>query len=289
MKSLPDGGERLKNDPRNRLYRRFVNYVRHFRPKCFVMENVPGMLKHDGANVAEVVKRELERCGYRVGYKVINAAEHGVPQVRRRLFFVGFRDGLQIDACDFFDSLVKHAGPSVGDAIRDLPRIGHAQRATPIKYKAKPGQPNWFVRFARARSNGKLADHITRSHNEQDLKAFAYMKQGMTYSELPKRFKRYSDETFKDKYKKLCWDRQAWTLTAHLRADCYTHIHPSQRRTISVREAARLQSFPDWFKLDGSLGGKFQLIGNAVPPLLAKQIAHAVKKRISKCRTKRRR
>jgi DNA (cytosine-5)-methyltransferase 1 len=102
------------------------------------------------------------------------------------------------------------------------------------------------------------------------------MREGAKYADLPRHFKRYRDDIFKDKYRKLCWDRPAGTITAHLAKDCYTHIHPEQPRTISVREAARIQSFPDNFRFSGNLGDRFRMIGNAVPPLMAWGIADFV-------------
>ena len=119
-------------------------------------------------------------------------------------------------------------------------------------------------------------DHVCRTQNDDDLEAFRLMKEGGLYRDLPARLKRYREDIFDDKYKKLYWDRQSWCVTAHLSKDCYTHIHPSQARTISVREAARLQSFPDSFYFGGNMGNKFQMIGNAVPPLLAQRIGTAI-------------
>ena len=106
------------------------------------------------------------------------------------------------------------------------------------------------------------------------------MKEGMKYYQLNEKYKRYRDDIFRDKYKKLIWNRPAWTVTAHLGKDCYTHIHPGQARTISVREAARLQSFPDSFRFWGNIGDRFRQIGNAVPPLMAWGIAEFVKQHL---------
>jgi DNA (cytosine-5)-methyltransferase 1 len=103
----------------------------------------------------------------------------------------------------------------------------------------------------------------------------------MRYAELDDDLKQYRDDIFEDKYRKLSWGKPAGTVTAHLSQDCYTHIHPSQLRTISPREAARLQSFPDGFQFCGGMGDRFRQIGNSVPPLLAYRIAHAIMKRLA--------
>ena len=129
----------------------------------------------------------------------------------------------------------------------------------------------------RAGSNGQITDHIIRSHNEQDLEAFATMHEGMLYTDLAPQFKRYRDDIFKDKYRRLYWDRPSWTITAHLAKDGYSHIHPGQHRTLSIREAARLQSFPDHFRFFGNVGDRFRQIGNAVPPFMAWGIAQYVR------------
>jgi DNA (cytosine-5)-methyltransferase 1 len=129
-------------------------------------------------------------------------------------------------------------------------------------------------------SNGLVTDHICREHNEQDLEAFELMPQGGIYADLPDHLKRYRDDIFPDKYRKLKWNGVAGTITAHMAKDCYTHIHPSQPRTISIREAARLQSFPDDFRFYGNMGDRFRQIGNAVPPLMSWGIAEFVGERL---------
>ena len=129
---------------------------------------------------------------------------------------------------------------------------------------------------------GMLFNHQTRWHNQQDLHAFAWMPEGGKYVDLPKRFKRYRDDIFKDKYWKLYRDRPSWTVEAHIGKDTYRHIYPAglgniePPRTISVREAARLQSFPDWFRFMGAFTRQFYQVGNAVPPLLAKAVAESI-------------
>ena len=145
-------------------------------------------------------------------------------------------------------------------------------------YRKRPGRQSRYVEIMREGTNGLITDHVCRRQNAQDVEAFASMKEGMRYCELDDKFKRYRDDIFRDKYKKLFWDRPSWTVTAHLGKDCYTHIHPGQPRTITVREAARLQSFPDNFRFWGNVGDRFRQIGNAVPPLMAWGIAEFVKR-----------
>jgi DNA (cytosine-5)-methyltransferase 1 len=173
---------------------------------------------------------------------------------------------------------------SVSDAFRDLPALENGAEENPSIYHPTAGRPSRYAQLMREGANGLLTDHICRRYNGQDVKAFAMMKQGMKYFQLPSSFKRYRDDIFPDKYKKLVWRHASWTVTAHLSKDCYTHIHPLQPRTISIREAARLQSFPDSFRFFGNMGDRFRQIGNAVPPFMAWGIAEFVKRGLSEKR-----
>jgi DNA (cytosine-5)-methyltransferase 1 len=286
MRSLRNRGGRRQfdSDPRNELYKTFLRYVDYFQPPVAVMENVPGMLSHKGLNVANDVAAAMEAIGYRVTWKKLDASEYGVPQVRHRLFFVAVRNDLDITFAfpEPMTARGRRVFPSVTlrDAIGDLPVIRNGTRAWVLPYRPKQKLSAYAKRMRRDADRETVFDHACRTQNAQDVEAFRMMKPGGRYIDLPKRFKRYRDDIFKDKYKKLIWDEPAWCVTAHLSKDCYTHIHPSQARTISVREAARIQSFPDCHYLAGNMGSKFQLIGNAVPPLVAEMIASAVQAQI---------
>lgn len=270
-----------KSDPRNSLFKRFVEYMRHFQPLGAVMENVPGMLSHHGINIAEEVVSLMDHAGYNVVWKKINAFDFGVPQVRERLFFVALRKDLGREFV--FPETIGSSGDrvfaarSVRDAISDLPVVREGATEWIRPYQTKKN----ISEFAKKMRNGALEDvifdHVCRSHRALDVEAFALLRQGGWYRDLPKRFKRYRDDIFEDKYKKLAWDKPSGCVTAHLSKDCYTHIHPSQARTITIREAARLQSFPDSFYFAGAMGSKFRLIGNAVAPLVAEKIAIQLK------------
>jgi DNA (cytosine-5)-methyltransferase 1 len=286
MRSLRNRGGRkqLDGDPRNELYKTFLRYVDYFQPPVAVMENVPGMLSHKGQNVADDVAAAMEAIGYRVTWKKLDASDYGVPQVRHRLFFVGVRNDLDITFAfpDPVDAKGRRRFPAftLRDAIGDLPVIRNGARAWVLPYKPGKKLSAYAKRMRRDADPTTVFDHACRTQNAQDVEAFRFMKQGGRYVDLPKRFKRYRDDIFKDKYKKLIWKQAAWCVTAHLSKDCYTHIHPSQARTISVREAARIQSFPDCHYLAGNMGSKFQLIGNAVPPLVAEMIARELQKQV---------
>lgn len=289
IRSLKQAGLDLLADPRNMLYRRFIQVVSQLEPAVCVMENVPGMLSIENMNVAEIVKANFEDKGYSCSYSLVNAQWFGVPQERHRLIFIATRPdiGVEIDASELKefakifrrDILQLTDKTTVSDAIRDLPKIKNGAEEDPMLFRRPSGRPSRYAQLMREGSNGLLLDHICRN-NAQDVEAFSSMKQGMKYFQLDDRFKRYRDDIFRDKYKKLFWNRPSWTVTAHLGHDCYTHIHPEQPRTISIREAARLQSFPDCFRFFGAMNDRFRQIGNAVPPLMAWGIAEFVKDRI---------
>lgn len=281
LRSLKTKSRRdVDGDPRNRLYENFLRTIDHFRPKVAVMENVPGMMSHNGANVAELIAESMEGIDYTTTWAVLNAVDYGVPQIRHRLFFVGVRKDLNIEfhfpEWSTPDGERHYPLTTVRDAIADLPTLQNGGRQWILPYTEKRGISDYGKLMRKQADRKTVFDHVCRMQNDDDLEAFRLMKQGGLYRDLPARLKRYREDIFDDKYKKLYWDRPSWCVTAHLGKDCYTHIHPSQARTISVREAARLQSFPDSFYFGGNMGNKFQMIGNAVPPLLAQHIGRAI-------------
>jgi DNA (cytosine-5)-methyltransferase 1 len=169
---------------------------------------------------------------------------------------------------------------TVGEALFDLPKLSVNRQDELLSYR-NDGLPP-YAALMHAGLNGIIRDHVTRFHGDQDRRAFRALKPGMTYDELSSGLKRYRDDIFKDKYRRLGSKVPAGTVTAHLAHDCYSHIHPTQLRTISPREAARLQGFPDGFHFCGSIGDRFRQIGNAVPPLLAYQIGRAIHLRLTR-------
>jgi DNA (cytosine-5)-methyltransferase 1 len=280
----------FKDDPRNLYYREFLRLLRALRPLYFVIENVPDMAyyAYNGDLLIEKMTEELARLGYsggpggRPAWKVLRADEYGVPQTRRRLFVAGNRLGVPIS----WPRRTHLADPvTTWAAIGDLPIIAHGHREDQMPYT--PRQETAYQRLMRHGMRdrglrGLLYNHQTRWHNEQDLRAFEWMPEGGKYVDLPSKFKRYRDDIFKDKYRKLVRDQPSWTVEAHIGRDTYRHIYPSRKgepeppRTISVREAARLQSFPDWFRFIGPFTKQFRQIGNAVPPLMARALAKAI-------------
>lgn len=271
---------------RNELYEQFFRFVEALQPLFFVMENVPTLLSFQGGVYLEAVERECERLGYVMEYRVIDAVDYGVPQGRRRLFVVGSRVG----------RLFRWPKPgsesdqvNLEDAIGDLPKV-----QPPILEECQEYRPekelSEYQRLMRSRVGVKdrqwVYDHVVRPVREDDIKIFEMMEPGGRYTDIPEEYRRYNSASFKDKYYKLRSDKPGVTITAHLQKDGYRYIHwdKSQHRTISVREAARIQSFGDHFRFAGSRSARFAQIGNAVPPLMAQRVAEQVRRALKRHR-----
>ena len=286
---------RFIDDKRNHLYKSFIKFVDCFKPKAVIMENVLGMRSYKNGLVVEQIKEDFRGAGYQnVDSRILNAVDYGVPQSRRRIFFIATRKKKMISwpvkthfSKTNLDNDKIHKGArryvTVLDAIGDLPYLSLPQKNSKIidsvrKYRQRPQCE--FQRWARDNAKN-VHNNITRWHREKDVRVFENMLPGSRWSELSLMDRKkigYSNESFDDKWKRLPLNEPSWTVVSHIHKDGYMYIHPRQNRTISVREAARLQSFPDSFVFHGSRSAQFKQIGNAVPPLLAMAIARHVKR-----------
>jgi DNA (cytosine-5)-methyltransferase 1 len=274
-------GRDLKSDYRNSLYKEFVRFVDHYKPLCFVMENVDNLANK--SEIIEQIQNDFSSTGYKVDYKVLNACDFGVPQKRKRVFIIGIRCDLNVEP--IFPDINQNDFVSVGEAILDLPdlepvinRLGaKTNNQKPSDQTRKYRCPPQLKYQEKMRKNKTDEDgvlnHICRSHNDKDIEIFKILKQGGKYKDLPQEMMRYRSDIFADKYRRLILNEPSWTLTAHMSKDGLAYIHPLQNRSISVREAARIQSFPDDFVFCAPMTEMFKLIGNSVPPLLAEAIA----------------
>lgn len=273
LEATDDRKCRSAQDDRNWMFRHFMRAVRQLEPRVVVIENVPEMLDH--TPVIEELLEVFDELDYHSETRVLHAERYGVPQRRRRLFIIAAKQATKIPWPT--PSWVRR---TVRDAIGDLPVIeaGHMVEQLPWS-RPQPCGP--YLREMRKGIRGKEARvvraHVTRVHRPEDIEAFGYMSEGDKYAAVPERLRRYRDDIFKDKYHRMIWDEPSWTVTAHLAKDGYKYIHPDQCRTISVREAARLQSFPDRFRFAGPRTSRFRQIGNAVPPLLGRAIAETIR------------
>jgi DNA (cytosine-5)-methyltransferase 1 len=276
-------GLRDPHDERRDLWRSFLEIVRLCLPPAVLMENVPDMALDKEMFILRTMVEELEQLGYSVEEKVVDTWRYGVPQFRQRLILVALRDRVEFRWPDESSERV-----SVWNAIGDMPEVEGG-------WRPEGGAHGWITyegprtSYQRSMREGvadadreKLFDHITRPVRDDDARAFAVMDATTKYSDLPAEVKRYRDDIFDDKYKRLDEDDLSRTITAHIAKDGYWYIHPRQGRTLTVREAARLQTFPDWYRFAGPPSAAFRQIGNAVPPLLARRLGEALEVSLDK-------
>lgn len=292
-------GARLKEDPRRLLYQEYLRYVDFFQPKVFVIENVLGIRSAAGGEYFTRVQNEARalgsvrgKPGYRVHAQIEEARVLGVPQKRRRQLIIGVRNDLP----GYFPSELKSAPFAIpetplGAAIADLPRLSAGSGQHECEYdigrreksieKYGVMAKNYLDKVLQVSLAKKLTNHVARPHNERDLRDFKLLSEGENSAtamrergevfEFP-----YDKTSFKDRYTRQSSDQPCSTIVAHLSKDGLMFIHPKQNRSLTPREAARVQSFPDWYVFPSARTHAFRLIGNAVPPLVAEAVGLAV-------------
>lgn len=295
--------EGMEKDARNFLFESYVKILEYYKPKLFVFENVTGLLsaKVKGKPILPMVMSALGRH-YNISNDlrriVFNTADYGVPQIRKRIILMGIRKDISsIEISDLYDSIKKtHYDPEmseherkglkryvdVHDAISDLPFVLPGQDASTDNYVYPCN--NEFLQAIGKPGNHPLMDHICRKHNDTDRERFRVMIENhWSFGEMRRARPDLEHEharVFDNSYVVQWWDLPSKTILAHIHKDGFQFIHPdiAQARTFTVREAARIQSFPDDFVFCGSRGDKYKQIGNAVPCLFAEALAKAVKK-----------
>lgn len=274
IQHLVQSGERSAHDARADLWSAFIAVVEALRPSAVLVENVPDLPRWNDGAVLTGLYESLRALGYRVGARVLDAFRHGVPQHRQRLILIGFRGHRRPSWPEPDATPVDLRG-----AIGDLPPIPRAQRHERLSYDPRriTSEFQQLMRSGIEDSERRLVlEHICRDVRPDDMEAFRLLQEGQTYIDLPERLRRYRSDVFTDKYKRLDWTELCRSITAHIAKDGYWYIHPDQHRTLSVREAARVQSFPDDFRFAGTQTHRYRQIGNAVPVLLAESIGKAV-------------
>lgn len=284
----------MKNDYRNYLFESYLKIVEHFRPKAFVFENVPGLLSAKPVDIpiAELIQKRFSEARYvilpNLRNAVIDVSDFGVPQRRKRVILLGLNRDVYGDLAEtllekFYSEILpsmRTGKKTLRDAIGDLPGLYPTGTITTIK----KGQ-----RTVHSIPDLEIKNHISRYHNERDMKLFAMLAADISegrnqYASIEARKALYTAYTGKTsnihKYNVLKWDEPSTTIPAHLCKDGLRHIHPDpkQARSITVREAARIQTFPDDYEFIGSMTDQYKMIGNAVPPEFARRLALAVYK-----------
>ena len=266
-------GDRPARDSRADLWRSFFSVVDRLNPSVVVFENVPDFASAQGGALLIALIDELRSRHYEVVVDVLQAWRYGVPQHRSRLFVVGVAGG-----ADFRWPEPRGRRPNVGQAIADLPVVGADVRDEVQPYSGRPTTKLARVlRRGMTRGEGSFVrDHVTRPVRADDEEIYRLMKPGGTYLDVPEHLRRYRSDIFDDKYVRLSFEGLSRTITAHIAKDGYWYIHPREHRTLSIREAARIQTFPDRFRFAGYPTARYRQIGNAVPPLLASAIGESV-------------
>ena len=285
--------QRILDDPRNQLYKAYLTFLSHVRPKFFIMENVKGM-----ANKIEEIKQNFKDYlgdEYLFDYMLLKAQDYGVPQNRERFIMIGNRMG--IEPKDIFEEIFKQKRPAftLRDALEGLPHLeARAEKGAKDVENEKSGLTvrdfeyvdSEFYHFINDdRKITKLYNHKNRYNNERDIEIYRRLPQGAnSLHESIADIMPYSrrNDIFKDKYFKLDENQICKTITSHMKFDCNMYIHPWEARGLSPREAARIQTFPDDYILTGAQNLWYAQVGNAVPVKLAKAIGVGIMNFIEK-------
>lgn len=274
-------------DGRIYLYRYYIDFLKQYRPQFFVFENVKGLLSFkdaDGDLLFPKMHEEFQNAGYEIDYRLINTSEYGIAQKRERVIIFGVPKTKSNLIAKFFEELEsqKEEFISVKKALRGLPKLHSGQENNHYQKVSN----SYVNKYFKKNDNIILTQNIARPHREIDLKIYKEVAsakskgKNLKYNELDQSLitHKHTDK-FLDRFKALDWNAPSHTIVAHIAKDGHHYIHPdvNQNRSITVREAARIQGFPDDFYFENSRTSAFTQIGNAVPPILSEKIALAVK------------
>jgi DNA (cytosine-5)-methyltransferase 1 len=292
--------ERFLDDPRNKLFRQYAKFLAEFRPKTFVFENVPGLLSLGDGKVFRLIQREFAKLGYRLSFRILFAAHYGVPQERWRLILLGtqrgtvehpipthwatgranFRGGKDLIFQQTDADREALAPPVVvQDAIGDLPRLEMGEGAEEVGYTAEPHSV--YARMMRS-PDGRTFNHYAAKLSKQNAERMKHVPPGGSWRDipfelLPKGMQRARRSDHTKRYGRLRPDGLPGTVLTKCDPHWGTVFLPDQNRALTVREAARFQSFPDFYRFLGSRVSQYEQVGNAVPVLMARAIGMAIR------------
>ena len=274
-------GKRLLDDPRSSLFQEYYRNLKEFNPSLFLFENVRGLVSMQNGDLLKTIISQFSSLGYKVEYKILNAADYGVPQIRERVIIVGSKLKK-----DFKYPKPTHHSPkespnlcvnnsntwlTLEDAISDLPFIKSGEES--VSYSSKP--QNDYQTLMRQNASNKLADHNAPKNNPNLVRLMENLPDGGSPEDLPIELRPKSG--FKNTYCRLWWKKPCTTVTRNFSTPSSSRcIHPKAARPLTTREGARIQSFPDEYVFCGSRSDKNLQIGNAVPPLLAMALTESI-------------
>src|SRR3989344_5379192 len=271
-------GKRLIDDPRGKLFQEYCRVLKEFNPKLFLFENVKGLLSMQDGELLKTILSLFESLGYKVQYKLLNAADYGAPQIRERVIIIGskmknnfkYPDPTHHDFNNNPNLFDKQLKPylTLEEAISDLPFIKSNEES--FNYASEP--KNDFQKLMRKNAPARLMDHSSPKNNDKLIKIMELLPDGGTPEDLPENLRPISG--FKNTYCRLWWNRPATTITRNLSTPSSSRcIHPKTPRPLTTREGARIQCFPDDYRFYGSRGDRNLQIGNAVPTFLSNAVA----------------
>lgn len=277
--------QNMEFDKRNFLYLQYVSFLKKYKPKIFVFENVPGILSAKNGEHFSNIIRSINKAGYSVDYQILDAKDFGVLQSRKRVILIGWLTELNLKYPDF--KPIDNNWKVLKDLFYDLPLLNPGDKPEQTYYT---NPINDYLRKSKIRIDTDFTtQHEARPHNDRDLEIYKIAlekwineRKRLNYAELPDRLKTHKNQTsFLNRFQVVDPEGYSHTVVAHISCDGHYYIFPDtefkQIRSISVREAARIQSFPDDYFFEGGRTAAFKQIGNAVPPLMASVIAKKIK------------
>ncbi|SEG21508.1 DNA (cytosine-5)-methyltransferase 1 [Halpernia humi] len=281
----------MESDPRNHLYKHYVKFLEKYNPNMFVFENVPGILSAKNGEYLNKIFKAVKNAGYEVAIPPknhLNAKDFGVLQDRKRVIIIGWKKELNLKYPEF--ETTEHSFQILKDLFSDLKPLKNGQGTLNAVAYTKPTTE--YLKQTNIRNGLEfVTQHIVRPNNDNDLEIYQIAIEKwnngkrLNYAELPKRLIKHSNtDSFVNRFQVVNGKGVSHTVVAHIAMDGHYYIHPDkkQNRSISVREAARIQSFPDDYFFEGSRTAAFKQIGNAVPPLMAQKIAEKIREMIWK-------
>lgn len=260
-------GKRIIDDDRNKLYRDYFRVLNILKPDFFLMENVVGLTNLNGGAIKDDIYKRASEIGYQIFFKVCCASDYGVPQNRRRAIFIGIKNQIVKEKGDFIFPEEDDRKITCLEAISDLPNLDEGEDNT--KYRTKPTSD--YQRLMRQNST-RVFNHQQSRHTKETIEAISYVPQGGGMKDIPERIRK--DRVYSSLLRRMDSTKPAQTIDTGHR----TYFHYKENRVISVREAARLQSFPDDYIFYGGKQAQYKQVGNAVPPIMASRIAESIKK-----------